>query len=105
MSILSLTLVVVSQAMACSLVFSRMNDLLNLLRSSEAWWVSGEGCFCFGKGPGSSCSFLHKSEGECDLFVIMVVDVFVDEEVELGVIDPGSCFLWVSIKNGWLSQL
>ena len=32
MSILSLTLVVVSQAMACSLVFSRMNKLLNLLR-------------------------------------------------------------------------
>ena len=34
MSILSLTLVVVSQAMACSLVFSRMNELLNLLRKS-----------------------------------------------------------------------
>ena len=34
MSILSLTLVVVSQAMACSLVFSRMNKLLNLWRKS-----------------------------------------------------------------------
>ena len=32
MSILSLTLVVVSQAMACSLVFLRMNESLNLLR-------------------------------------------------------------------------
>ena len=32
MSILLLTLVVVSQAMACSLVFSRMNESLNLLR-------------------------------------------------------------------------
>ena len=32
MSSLSLTLVVVSHAMACSLVFSRMNELLNLLR-------------------------------------------------------------------------
>ena len=31
---LSLTLVVVSQAMACSLVFLRMNELLNLLRKS-----------------------------------------------------------------------
>ena len=34
MSILSLTLVVVSQAMACSLVFLRMNESLNLLRKS-----------------------------------------------------------------------
>ena len=34
MSVLSLTLVVVSQAMACSLVFSRMNESLNLLRKS-----------------------------------------------------------------------
>ena len=34
MSILLLTLVVVSQAMACSLVFLRMNELLNLLRKS-----------------------------------------------------------------------
>ena len=34
MSILSLTLVVVSQAMACSLVFSRINESLDLLRKS-----------------------------------------------------------------------
>ena len=34
MSILSLTLVVDSHAMACSLVFSRMNELLNFLRKS-----------------------------------------------------------------------
>ena len=34
MLILLLTLVVVSQAMACSLVFLRMNELLNLLRKS-----------------------------------------------------------------------
>ena len=32
MSILLLALVVVSQAIACSLVFSRMNELLDLLR-------------------------------------------------------------------------
>ena len=34
MSILSLTLVVVSQAMACSLVFLRINESLDLLRKS-----------------------------------------------------------------------
>ena len=34
MSILSLTLVVDSHAMACSLVFLRMNDSLNFLRKS-----------------------------------------------------------------------
>ena len=34
MSIISLTLVVVSQAMACSLVFSRINESLDLLRKS-----------------------------------------------------------------------
>ena len=34
MSSLSLTLVVVSQAMACSLVFSRMNESLNFLMKS-----------------------------------------------------------------------
>ena len=72
--------------------------------SSEAWWVSGEGRFGFGEGPESCCSFFHKSEGKCNLFVIMVVDIFVDEKVELGVVDPGPCFLRVTIKNGWLSQ-
>ena len=72
--------------------------------SSKAWWVSGEGGFGLGKGPESSCSFLHEGEGKCDLFVIVVVDIFVDEEVELGVVDPGSGFLWVSVKGGWLSQ-
>ena len=34
MSSFSLTLVVVSQAMACSLVFSRINESLNFLRKS-----------------------------------------------------------------------
>ena len=34
----------------------------------------------------------------------MVIDVFVNEEVKLGVVDPGPSFLWVSIKSGWLSQ-
>ena len=67
--------------------------------SSEAWWVSCEGCFSFSEGPESSCSFFHKGEGKCNLFVIVVVDVLVDEKVELSVIDPGSCFLWVSIEN------
>ena len=60
--------------------------------SSEAWWVSGEGCFGFCEGPESCCSFFHKREGECDLFVIVVIDVFVDKEIELGIVDPGSGF-------------
>ena len=69
--------------MACSLVFSS--------------------CFSFGDGPESGYSFFHNREGKCDLFVIVVVDVFVDKEVKLGIVDPGSGFLWVSIKGGWLS--
>ena len=35
----------------------------------------------------------------------MVINILIDKKVELGIIDPSSSFLWVSIKGGWLSQL
>ena len=108
MSILSLTLVVDSHAMACSLVFSRINELLNLFEKispcSKARGIVGKGSLSFSEGPESGCSFLHEREGKHNSFIIMVVDIFVNEEVELGVVDPGSGFLWVSIESRWLSQ-
>ena len=70
---------------------------------SKAQRVVGEGCFGFSEGPEPGWSFFHKRKGECNLLVIVVIDILVHKEVELGIIDPGSCFLWVSIESWRLS--
>ena len=104
---MSLTLVVDSHAMACSLVFSRMNDSLNFLRKSAQVLKPGgllvKAVTVSVKAQSLADPSFIKERANAIFFVIVVVDIFVDKEIELGVVDPGSSLLWVSIESGWLS--
>lgn len=36
--------------------------------------------------------------------MIVVINILVYKEVQLGIVDPCSCLFWISIEGRWLSQ-
>ena len=60
---------------------------------------SRDGALAKGCCPGKGRSFGHVREGESDLFVVVVIDHFVDEEVELHSVQPVLRFFIGSVKR------
>ena len=55
---------------------------------SEGKHRSRDGALAKGRCPGKGRSFSHVQEGKGNLFVIVVVDCLVDEEVKLHSVQP-----------------
>ena len=66
---------------------------------SEGKRCSRDGTLAEGRCPGKGRPFGHVREGEGDLFVVIVVDRFVDEEVELHSVQPVLRFFIGSIER------
>ena len=66
---------------------------------SEGKQCSRDGALAKGRCPGKGRPFGHIREGKSDLFVIIVIDRFVDEEVELHRVQPVLRFFIGSIKR------
>ena len=56
--------------------------------SSEGKCCSRDGALAKGRCPGKSRPFSHVRKGESDLFIVVVIDRFVDKEVELHSVQP-----------------
>ena len=66
--------------------------------SSKGERCSRDSALAEGCGPGKGRPFGHVREGEGDLFIIIVVDCFVDEEIELHSMQPVLGFLIGSVE-------
>ena len=67
--------------------------------SSQGKCCSRDGALAEGRCPGKSRPFSHIREGESDLFVVIVVNRFVDEEIELYGVQPVLGLFIRSIKR------
>ena len=67
--------------------------------SSEGKGCSRDGALAKGRCPGKSRPFGHVREGESDLFVVIVVDRFVDKEIKLHSVQPVLGFFVGSVKH------
>ena len=67
--------------------------------SSEGKRCSRDGALAKGCCPGKGRPFGHVREGKNDLFIIIVIDRFVDEEVELYSVQPVLRFFIGSIEH------
>ena len=67
--------------------------------SSQGEQCSRDGALAKGRCPSKGRPFSHVREGEGDLFVIVIVDRLVDEEVELHSVQPMLRFLIGSIER------
>ena len=65
---------------------------------SEGKHCSRDSALAEGRCPGKGRPFSHVREGEGDLFVIIIVDCFVDKEVELHGVQPMLGFFIGSIE-------
>ena len=68
---------------------------------SEGKHCSRDGALAEGHCPGKGRPFGHVREGESDLLVIIVVDRFVDKEVELHSVQPVLGFFIRSVERLW----
>ena len=68
-------------------------------KGSKGKRCSRDGALAKGCCPGKGRSFGHVREGESDLFVVIVVDRFVDQEVELHSMQPVLRFFIGSIER------
>ena len=66
---------------------------------SEGKHCSRDSALAEGRCPGKGRPFSHVREGEGDLFVIVIVDCFVDKEVELHGVQPMLGFFIGSIER------
>ena len=81
-------------------VFKRGVELRDKVgKSSKGKRCSRDGALAKGCCPGKGRSFGHVREGESDLFVVIVVDRFVDQEVELHSMQPVLRFFIGSIER------
>ena len=67
--------------------------------SSEGERCSRDGALAEGCGPGKGQSFGHVRKGKSDLFVVIVVDCFVDKEVKLHGVQPVLGFFIGSVER------
>ena len=71
------------------MVFKRSVELRDeVSKSSEGKRCSRDGALAKGRCPGKGRPFGHVREGESDLFVIIIVDRFVDKEIKLHSVQP-----------------
>ena len=68
-------------------------------KSSEGERSSRDGALAEGRCPSEGRSFGHVREGESNLFVIVVIDCFVNKKVELHGVQPVLGFFIRSIKR------
>ena len=70
-------------------VFKRGVELCDKVgESSEGKRSSRDSALAEGRCPGKSRPFSHVREGESDLFVVIVVNRFVDKEIKLHGVQP-----------------
>ena len=67
--------------------------------SSQGERCSRDGALAKGRCPSKGRPFSHVREGESDLFVVIVIDRFVDKEVELHSVQPVLGFFIRSIER------
>ena len=73
--------------------------------SSYGYGGSGDGVLPKGGCPGEGGSFGHVGQGEGNLLVIVIVDFFINKEVELYGVQPLSGLVVRSIKGFWCSNV
>ena len=81
-------------------VFKRGVELCNEVgESSKGKRCSRDSALAKGRCPGKSRPFSHVREGESDLFVIIVINRFVDKEIKLHSMQPVLRFLIGSVEH------
>ena len=82
------------------MVFERGFELHDEVReSAHGYCSSGDGVLPEGGCPCEGGSLSHVGESESDLFVVGVVDLVIDEEVELYGVQPLGGFVVRSVKG------
>ena len=66
---------------------------------SEGKPCSRDGALAKGRCPGKGRPFGHVRKGESDLFIVVIIDRLIDEEVELHSVQPVLRFFIGSIKR------
>ena len=71
------------------MVFERSVELCDeVSEGSEGECCSRDGALAKGRCPGKSRPFSHVGKGKSDLLIVIVIDRFVDKEVELHSVQP-----------------
>ena len=68
-------------------------------KSSKGERSSRDGTLAEGRGPGKGRPFGHVQKSESNLFVVIVIDRFIDKEVELHSMQPVLRFLIGSVER------
>ena len=67
--------------------------------SSEGERCSRDSALAEGRCPGKGRPFSHVREGESDLFVVIVVNCFIDKEIKLHSVQPVLRFFVGSVER------
>ena len=82
------------------MVFKRGVELHDKVsEGSQGKRCSRDSALAEGRCPGKGRPFSHVGEGESDLFVVVIIDRFVDKEVELHGVQPMLGFFIGSVER------